>query len=119
MNNSFSSQQRSKTGNLESSFILCQYQPKLKAEFLQTKVKNPNLRQSEIADHLRYSSSRLQRYRSDINMLLPDIIQPNNTNERAKKVSETNLDNNSHREHDFKRPQLTSIDLKTISKRTS
>ena len=48
-------------------------------------------------------------------MLLPDIIQPNNTNERAKKVSETNLDNNSHREHDFKRPQLTSIDLKTIS----
>ena len=87
----------------------------LKAKFLQTKVENPKLGQSEIADHLRYSSSRLQRYRSNINMLLPDLIQPNNTNERAKKVSKTNPDNNSHREHDFKRPQMTSNDLKTIS----
>ena len=41
-------------------------------------------------------------------------------------VTNTTLDNNSHREHDLKRPQLTSIDLvkpdtitETIIKRTS
>ena len=32
------------------------------------------------------------------------------TNKLSKKVSNTNLDNNSLREHDLKRPQLTSND---------
>ena len=112
MNNSFFSQQISKTGHLDSSLILCQYKLNFKAKILQIKFENQKIRQSDIADLSRYSSSRLQSYRRDINMLLPDIIQPNNTNERAKKVPKTNLDNNSHREHDFKRPQMTSNDLK-------
>ena len=30
-------------------------------------------------------------------------------------VSNTNLDNNSHREYELKRPQMTSNDLKTTS----
>ena len=48
------------------------------------------------------------------------------TNKRSKKVSNTNLDNNSHREQDLRRPQVTSNDLVTpdtntesIIKRTS
>ena len=41
-------------------------------------------------------------------MLSPNRIQPNNTNKRTKKASKTNFDNNSHYEHDFKRPQTTS-----------
>ena len=59
-------------------------------------------------------------------MLSPYRIQPNFTNKRSKKVSNTNLDNNSHRELDLKRPQLTSNDLvkpdtipESIIKRTS
>ena len=73
------------------------------------------MKQSEIANQLSYSTSTLQRYRNDINMLSPYRIHPNTTKKRSKKVSNTNLDNNSHRESDPKRPQLTSYDPKTIS----
>ena len=46
-------------------------------------------------------------------MLSPYRINPDNTNKRTKKPSNTNSDNNLHREHDLKRPQTTSNDLKT------
>ena len=78
---------------------------------MQIKFENPNSKQSEIEDQLRYSSSTLQRYRNDINILSPYRIQPNNANKRTKKAAKTNLDNNSHREPDIKRPQLTSNDI--------
>ena len=48
-------------------------------------------------------------------MLSPYKIQPNNTKEQDKKVSNTSFDNNSHRNRDVKRPQMTSNDLKTTS----
>ena len=35
-------------------------------------------------------------------MLSPYRINPNNTNERIKMASNTNFDNNSHRESDLK-----------------
>ena len=47
--------------------------------------ENPNLKQSEIANQLGYSSSILQRYRIYIHMLSPYRIKPNNTNKRIKK----------------------------------
>ena len=46
-----------------------------------------------------------------MNILAPYSIQPNITNKRSKKVSNTNIDNNSRCEHDLKRPQMTSSDL--------
>ena len=49
-------------------------------------------------------------------MLSPYRIQPNNANKRTKSVSKANLDNNSHRGPDAKRPRLTSFDFKTTSK---
>ena len=70
------------------------------------------MKQSEIDDQLGYSSSTLKRYRNDINMLSPLRIQPKINNKRSKKVSNTNIDNNSHREHEQKRPQLRSKELK-------
>ena len=73
------------------------------------------MKQSEIANQLGHSTSTLQRYKNDINMLSPKRINPNKTNRRIKKASNTNFDNNSHREHDLKRPQLTSNELKTTS----
>ena len=81
------------------------------ADFLRMKYENPKLKQSQKANPKCYSSSTLQTYGNDINMLSPYKIQPNNTIKRLKKVSNTNFDNNSHRDHDFKRPQLTSNDL--------
>ena len=75
--------------------------------------------QSEIANRLGYSSSILQRYRNVIIMLSQYRIQPHITNKRTNKTSNTNFDNNSHRELDAKRPRLTSFDLKTTSKESS
>ena len=46
-------------------------------------------------------------------MLSPYRINPNKTNKQTKKPSNTNFDSNSHREHDVKRPQMTSNDFKT------
>ena len=58
------------------------------------------------------SSSTLQRYRNDINMLSSYRISPNNTNQRTKKVKNTDFANNSHHEADVKRFQMTLNDLK-------
>ena len=82
------------------------------ADFMKVKYENPKLKQSQIADHLGLSTSTLQRYRNDINMLSPYRINPNNTNKRAKKVLNNNFNNNSYHEPDVKRPQTISNDLK-------
>ena len=76
------------------------------------KSENPKMKQSETANQLSYSTSVLQRYRNDINMLSAYRIHPNNTNKRAKKRKYTNFDNNSLRNSGPKRPQMTSKDLK-------
>ena len=75
---------------------------------MQIKFENPKMKQSEMPNQAVYSSSTLKRYRIDINMLSPCTFQTNTNNKRSQKVSNTNLDNNSHREHDYKRPQMTS-----------
>ena len=41
------------------------------ADFMRVKYENPRLKQSEIANQLGMSSSTVQRYRNDINMLSP------------------------------------------------
>ena len=112
---SFSLQQIARTGNLDSNLIAPQYNLNLMADFLRMKYENPKMKQIEIATSLGYSTSTLQRYRNDINMLSPYRYHPNTTNKRSKKFSNTNIDNNSHREQELKRPQLTSNDLKTTS----
>ena len=86
------------------------------ADFMRVKYENPKLKQSEIANQLGLSSSTLQRYRNDIDMLSPYRINPN---KRTKKASNTSFDNNSHRDLDLKRPQMTSNDLKLTSNNKS
>ena len=48
------------------------------AGFMRMKYENPKLKQSQIQNQLGYSSTTLQRYRNDINMLSPYTIQSNN-----------------------------------------
>ena len=105
MNNTFSLQQRSQTGNLDSILFLRQYKLDLMARFLEIKYMNPRLRQDQKAKELGCSSSTLQRYRQDMNFLSRYRIPPN-SHKRRQKIS--------NREHDLERPQLTSIDLKRI-----
>ena len=109
MNNSFSLQQIQKTSNLDANLISRQYKLNLMADFMRIKYENPRMKQSEIANQLGMSSSTLQRYRNDINMLSPYRTTPNNTKKRSKKAK---IDDNS----DLKRPQMTSNDLETNSK---
>ena len=77
---------------------------------------NSKIQKSERANQLCYSTSTLQRFRNDINMLSPYRVHPNNTNKRLKKGKNTNFDNNSHRDPELKRPQKTSNHLQTTSK---
>ena len=111
MNNSFSLQQIQKTSNLDANLISRQYKLNLMADFMKLKYENPRLKQSEIANQLGMSSSTLQRYRNDINMLSPYRINPNNTKKRPKKAKTDDIG-------DLKRPQMTSNDVKTTSNET-
>ena len=61
MNNTFSPQQITRTGNLDSNLISRQYKLNLMADFMRIKNKNRKLKQCEIANQLSYSSSTLQR----------------------------------------------------------
>ena len=109
MNNSFSLQQIQKTSNLDANLISRQYKLNLMAGFMRVKYENPRLKQSEIAYQIGMSSSTVQRYRNDINMLSPYRINPNNTKKRSKKAKIDDIG-------DFKRLQMTSIDSETNSK---
>ena len=111
MNNNFSLQQVQKTSNLDANLISRQYKLNLMADFMKVKYENPRMRQSEIANQLGMSSSTLQRYRNDINMLSPYRINPNNTNKRSKKAKIEDIG-------DLKRPQMTSNNVKTTSNET-
>ena len=83
MNNSFPIQQISRTGNVDSNLKSRQNKLNLMADFMRVKYENPKMKQSEKANHLGYTTSTLQRYSNDINMLSPYRIHPNNINKRT------------------------------------
>ena len=111
MNNSFSLQQIQKTSKLDANLIFRQYKLNLMADFMRVKYENPRMKQSEIANQLGMSSSTVQRYRNDINMLSPYRINPNNTKKRPKRAKIDDIG-------DLKRLQMTSNDVKTTSNET-
>ena len=80
MNNTFSLQQISRSSNLDANIISRQYKLNLMLDLMRLKYENPKLKQSEKAKELKISTSTIQRYRNDINMLSPYRIQPKNTN---------------------------------------
>ena len=108
MNNTPSLSEINKTANMNPNLLTRHCKLKLMNDFMYIKYQNPKMKQPEIANQLNLSSSTLQRYRNDINMLSPNRIQPNNTNKRIKKTLNTIFDNNSHHEPDVKIPQMTS-----------
>ena len=71
MNNTFSLQQIQKISNLDANLISRQYKLNLMADFMKLKYENPKMKQSQVANQIGLSTSTLQRYRNDINMLSP------------------------------------------------
>ena len=108
MNNIFSLEQIAKTGDLIAGLTMIQCKLDKMAKFIEIKSINPKLKQSEIDREPKVSSSTLQRYRIEKNMLSPNRIAPSNTNTREQKTSK-------HTEDDLKRTQMTSDDLKMAS----
>ena len=111
MNNNFSLQQIQKTSNLDANLISRQYKLNLMADFMRLKYENPRMKQSQIANEIGLSTSTLQRYRNDINMLSPYRNSQNNVKKQPKKAKINDI-------NDLKKPQTTSNDLKTTSNET-
>ena len=69
MNNTPSLNEINKTANMNPNLLTRHYKLKLTNDFMYIKYQNPRMKQSELANQLNLSSSTLQRYRNDINML--------------------------------------------------
>ena len=99
-----------KTSNMDPNLITRHYKLKLMNDFLKIKYQNPKMKQPEIANQLDMSSSTLQRYRNDINVLSPYRINSNNVKKRSK---EAKIDDDDDLK-DLKRLQMTSRRLRMI-----
>ena len=88
------------------------------ADFKRVKNENPEMKQSQIANQIGLSTSTLQNYRNDINMLSPYKINPNNIKKRTKKLQKLILMiyMKTLTSKDPKRPQSTSMENVKSSK---
>ena len=71
MNNTPSLNETNKTAKMNPFLLTRHYKLNLMNDFMYIKYQNPKMKQSEIANQINLSSSNLQRYRNDINMLSP------------------------------------------------
>ena len=85
MNNTPSLNEINKTAIMDPNLLTRHYKLKLMNDFMHIKYQNPKMKQSEIANHLNMSSSTLQRFRNDLNMISPYRINPINVKKRPKK----------------------------------
>ena len=97
-----------KISKMNPNLITKHYKLKLMNDFMNIKYQNPKMTQSEMSNQLGMSSSTLQRYRNDINMISPYRNNPKNVKKQQKMVK---FNDNG----DLKRPNMTSNDLKTTS----
>ena len=106
--NSPSLSEISKISNMNPNLITKHYKLKLMNDFMNIKYQHPKMTQSEISNQLGMSSSTLQRYRNDINMISP---YTNNLKNVKKQQNKAKINDNG----DLKSPNLTSNDIKTTS----
>ena len=76
MKNTHSLDQIQKTGDLNADSIRRQYKLDKMAKFFDFKSNKPRLKQSEIAKSLELSSSTIERYRREINLISHYRIPP-------------------------------------------
>ena len=63
---------------MDPNMLTKYYKLKLMNDFMNIKYHNPKMTQSEISSQLNMSSSTIQRYRNDINMISPYKNNPKN-----------------------------------------
>ena len=73
-----------KIANMDPNLLTRHYKLKLMNDFMNVKYQNPKTTQSEISNQLGMSSSTLQRYRIDINMISPYRNNPKNVKKQQK-----------------------------------
>ena len=107
MKSTYSVDQIQKTGDRNADLIMRQYKLYKMAKVLEIKSNNHKVTQTEIAKLLDLSSSTIQRYRREINMLSPYRVSKSSktNNTRKQKTPTTNLDD----------AKVTSNDLKMTS----
>ena len=91
MNNTPSLNEINKTAKMDPNLLTRHYKLKLMNDFLHIKYQNPKMKQSEIANQLEMSTSTLQRYRNDINMLSLYRMNPNNIKKHPKSPKSTTI----------------------------
>ena len=74
-----------KISNMNPNLITKHYKLKLMNDFMNIKYQNPKMTQSEISNQLGMSSSTLQRYRNDKNMISPYRNNPKNVKKQQKR----------------------------------
>ena len=109
MNNTPSLNEINKNCSMDPNMLTKYYKLKLMNDFMNIKYQNPKMTQSEISSQLNMSSSTIERYRNDINIISPYRINPNNVKKHTKRAK---IDTIS----ELKRPQMTSIDSETNSR---
>ena len=92
MNNTYSLDQIQKTGDLNADLIMRQYKLDKTAKFKEIKSNNTRLKQSEIAKLLELSSSIIQRYRREINLISPYRIPPSSKTNHTTNQKTPNRD---------------------------
>ena len=116
MNNTHSLDQIQETGGLKADLILKKYKLDKMTKLMEIKSNNPKLKQSEIAKIFELSSSTIQQYRREINMLSTYRIRPSSKANKKKKQKTPNTNRNDVMvtSKDLK---MTSNDPKTTSKK--
>ena len=84
MNNTHSLDQTQETGGLKADLILKKYKLDKMTKLMEIKSNNPKLKQSEIAKLFELSSSTIQQYRREINMLSTYRIRPSSKANKKK-----------------------------------
>ena len=93
MNNILSSEQKTKTGNLDSNLMVRHNKLDLMPRFMEIKSLKHSLGQNQLAKKLAGLSSTLGQNRNESNMLSPHTI-PSNNHKRRQRISNTNFDDN-------------------------
>ena len=85
MNNTPSLNEINKNSTMDLNMLTKFYKLKLMNDFMNIKYQNPKMTQSQISSQLNMSSSTIQRYRNDINMISPYKNNSINVEKQQKK----------------------------------